>query len=269
MDPIRAFTQILADADGPGGPVALDSAAACIAAAARGEERFEPDSGVEALDALAAECPAVDFATLARWLFVTEAFAGNREDYTDPRNSYLPDVLDRRLGIPITLTLVMMEVGRRRGIGVLPIGMPGHFLAGDALDPERFCDPFHGGVLLDRAGCERRFVELHGPAVAFRVEMLAPVTHAMLLDRMLANLQHRAFSERHRDLAWLTRLRLAIPGRSPLEAEALAGLLAESGHWALSRREYDTLLAAARARNDAPAQARIERALVALRARAN
>ena len=70
-----------------------------------------------------------NIARLNRLLFEEEHFAGNEEEYDDPRNSYLNDVLDRRIGIPITLSLVYQEVARRRGLPVVGVGFPGHFLA--------------------------------------------------------------------------------------------------------------------------------------------
>ena len=72
-------------------------------------------------------CSAGELSTL---LFVAEGFRGNESDYSDPRNSFLDDVLDRHLGIPITLSVVMLEVGRRCGLQLHGVGMPGHFLVG-------------------------------------------------------------------------------------------------------------------------------------------
>src|SRR5438876_10947467 len=89
-------------------------------------------------------------------LFRTCGFAGNREDYYDPRNSFLNDVLDRRQGIPITLSLVLIEVGKRLGLAVEGIGLPGHFIAGARLDDSQiFLDPFNGGALLTPESCEK------------------------------------------------------------------------------------------------------------------
>ena len=81
----------------------------------------------------------------------TEGFAGNTDDYGDPRNSFLDDVLDRRLGIPITLSVLMLEVGRRRGVVLHGVGMPGHFLVGG--EPGEWFDPFHDGARLDIGDC--------------------------------------------------------------------------------------------------------------------
>ena len=86
-------------------------------------------------------------------LFGVIGFAGNRDDYYDPNNSYLHQVLERRLGIPITLSLLCMEVGRRAGVPVLGIGMPGHFLVRHRDEENYFVDAFHGGVLMNRDEC--------------------------------------------------------------------------------------------------------------------
>src|SRR5947207_977668 len=99
---------------------------------------------LQRLDGLAGRCDAVD------------RFDGDRDDYYNPRNSYLPDVVDQTRGIPITLSVLAMEVGRRLRIPVTGVGMPGHFLVGDARHPDRFGDPFNAGAILDRTTCERR-----------------------------------------------------------------------------------------------------------------
>ena len=91
-----------------------------------------------------------------RHLFDEHGYAGNEADYTDPRNSYLDRVLDRRLGIPITLSVLMMEVARRNGVVLHGIGMPGHFLVGEP-DGRTFYDPFHHGRQLDADGARDVF----------------------------------------------------------------------------------------------------------------
>src|SRR5260370_14557236 len=95
---------------------------------------------------------------LARFLFGDRGFAGNDVDYADPRNSFLDEVLRRRLGIPITLSVLMIEVGRRRSVPLQAVGMPGHFLVGGG--PGRFRGPFHGGVALGREDCRAPFEKL-------------------------------------------------------------------------------------------------------------
>ncbi len=114
-------------------------------------------------------------------------FHGNRDDYYDPRNSFLNDVLDRRTGIPITLSLVYIEVGRRAGLELVGVGMPGHFLVGCADRSDLYVDAFSEGALLTRADCAARLRELQ-PEVVFRPEFLEPVGPRLVLTRMLNNL---------------------------------------------------------------------------------
>ena len=114
-------------------------------------------------------------------------FRGNHEDYYDPRNSFLNDVLDRRTGIPITLSLVYIEAGRGAGLELVGVGMPGHFLVGVAGRNDLYVDAFSGGALLTRADCAAQLRELH-PDIAFQPGFLAPVSPRQILVRMLNNL---------------------------------------------------------------------------------
>src|SRR4051812_19787801 len=100
---------------------------------------------------------------LSRYLFHDLGFRGNERDYYDPRNSYFNEVLDRRTGLPITLSLTAMEVGKRAGLAVLGVGLPGHFIA-KAIDEreEVLFDPFHGGRRLTPRDCERLAEEASG-----------------------------------------------------------------------------------------------------------
>src|SRR5713101_5501637 len=92
---------------------------------------------------------------LCRYLFHEMGFRGNTRDYYDPRNSYLNQVLDRRTGIPISLSAVAMAVGQRAGLQVVGVGLPGHFIAkAVAEDREVLFDPFHGGRLLTPTDCQ-------------------------------------------------------------------------------------------------------------------
>ena len=140
---------------------------------------------------------------LAEALFVTEGFAGNTSEYSDPRNSLLDDVIDRRLGIPISLSVLMIEVGRRIGLALHGVGMPGHFLVGVDEDPEVFVDPFHAGRVLDVDGCRAIFAALQGPDAPFSPAYLAPTGPRAILLRVLNNLQ-RSYLERSAvDAVWV------------------------------------------------------------------
>ena len=122
-------------------------------------------------------------------LFGVIGFSGNRDDYYDPRNSYLNHVLDRRLGIPITLSLLCIEVGRRAGVPILGIGMPGHFVIRHRDEPNFFVDAFNGGLLLSQDECGALMREAAGDAVRLEAHHLNPVTPREILARILRNLK--------------------------------------------------------------------------------
>src|SRR5262245_44832287 len=157
--PHTRFTELMALPD----PAVDLGEAALLAAAVVGEyAELDVPSYLGRLDALGAEARArldghaVDgpqaASRLCRFLVDEAGFRGNSEDYYDPRNSFLNDVLDRRTGIPITLSTVFMEVGRRAGLTVEGVGLPGHFLvrvAGPA--GGHLVDPFHGAAFLGPA----------------------------------------------------------------------------------------------------------------------
>jgi len=127
---------------------------------------------------------------LREFLFEEAGFRGNAHEYFDPRNSFLNDVLDRKLGIPITLSLVLIEVGRRLGLEIHGIGLPAHFIVGIHMDGcQVLLDPFHGGTLLTAEGAQELVSRVLGRPVTLQEEDFAPVTKRQLLTRMLANLK--------------------------------------------------------------------------------
>lgn len=122
-------------------------------------------------------------------LFGVIGFTGNRDDYYDPNNSYLNRVLERRLGIPITLSLLCIEVGRRAGVPVLGIGMPGHFLIRHREEENYFVDAFNGGVLMNRDECGAVLRQAAGEDARLEERHLNPVTPREILARVLRNLK--------------------------------------------------------------------------------
>ena len=117
---------------GPESECRLDLGAMLIAAHARRD--LDVDEQLTRLDKLAASCGEPTLDGLTRHLFQEEELQGDIEEYSHPRNSLLDSVLDRRRGIPITLSVVVLEVGRRLGVPLEGIGMPGHFLVRDKVD---------------------------------------------------------------------------------------------------------------------------------------
>jgi regulator of sirC expression with transglutaminase-like and TPR domain len=159
---------------------------------------------------------------LSAFLFHEEGFAGAREAYADPRSSFLNDVVERRTGIPITLSLVYLEVGRRLGLEVQPVGFPGHFLCKVPLPGaagglpeggELVIDCFSRGQLLGRAELEQRFKAAVGPGHAFDARALRPATPKEIVARMLENLRqlYEQQGDLPRALSAVDRALLVVP----------------------------------------------------------
>jgi regulator of sirC expression with transglutaminase-like and TPR domain len=211
----------------PEGEIPLDEASFVIAAQA------EPDLDVAAqiarLDDLAAPLGRATTEQVCRLVFGSLGFRGDHETYDDPRNSFLNRVLDRQLGIPISLSVLLMEIGRRCGVHLEGVGMPGHFLVRDPDRPDLLIDAFSGGRRLHPDACAQLLQTVVGSEVALQPALLAPVGTRAILARMLANLDQsfRRRENRH-GARWATRLRAAIPGLPTVEqiamAESLAGL---------------------------------------------
>src|SRR5262249_4003203 len=122
-------------------------------------------------------------------MFLEIGFQGNAENYYDPRNSYLNEVLDRRLGIPITLSLVYMEVAKRIGFQLHGVGMPGHFIVKHrAGSGEIFIARFNEGRMRNEGDCANLVAEMSGGKLQIRPEHLVAATKKQILTRMLANL---------------------------------------------------------------------------------
>lgn len=225
--------------------------------AATGRSEVDPDAIPGRLDTVAAELGATggDAAVLCAALFGAGGFAGDVSDYYDPRNSLLDQVLDRRLGIPITLAVVAIEVGERLGIPLAGVGMPGHFLIGDAgsseemgepgsRGPVRWFDAFDGGRELDADGCARVFRRLHGPTVPFQRSMLAAVDAHTVVDRVLNNLLGARTRRRDRSgSADVLALRAAMAPADLTRRQQLAAGLAAAGRFDEAAAIHDQLTA--------------------------
>ena len=237
MDATARFAEIIAR---PAEQVPLDEAVLLVAAHAH--PGLDVAAQRERLDRIAAGCPAPTLDGLLEHLFRDLGFVGNLRDYADPRNSYLDDVLDRRTGIPITLAVVAIEVGRRLGVPLAGVGMPGHFLLRDKVDPTVFVDPFARGRLLDAAGCEAAFHQVHGARARFDPRFLDPVDSHAIVGRVLANLRATFTQRKDRAaLAWTLRLRTLVPGIPVEERADLATVLASRGQFAAAAGEFDRL----------------------------
>jgi regulator of sirC expression with transglutaminase-like and TPR domain len=201
-DAVREFAEYVAR---PAEEIHLDKASLLLA---RTEyPALDLPSQLARLDALAArvECnacgsPHANIASLNHLLFEEENFTGNEEEYDDPRNNFLNDVLDRKKGIPITLSIVYQEVARRCGLPVVGVGFPGHFLA-KYLAPsgEILLDPYHGGVIVSLQDCEEKLKAQFGEEAELMPAYLEVSSTKQILLRMLNNLKGSYF--RRKDLA--------------------------------------------------------------------
>jgi regulator of sirC expression with transglutaminase-like and TPR domain len=195
-------------------------AESCFVLAAQLGHRQPVDDGLASMAALtdqvadaAAAAGPVDLDAIADVLFATLGFAGDAGVYYDVRNSMLPDVLRRRVGIPITLGIVLIEVAERLDVVATGVGMPGHFLVGDGAAPTRWIDAFDHGRRLDARGAEARFRVIHGETATFDPAFLAPTPRPQILARVLANLAgvFRTIGDPTR-LVRALELRCDIPG---------------------------------------------------------
>jgi hypothetical protein len=261
MEPRARFVEAV---NRPASEVPLDVAALCIAACAH--RGLDVDVCLARLDAIAARCPAPTFDAVRTHLFADEGFAGNIDHYDDPENSFLDSVLERRLGIPISLSVLMVAVGARLGVDARGVGMPGHFLVIDGERGDVWCDPFHGGALLDAAGCRRRFETVYGGALAFQRAFLSPTPPTSIVARMLANLERGELATDPVQRAWMCELHLAIPGTSFREQLELADQLARTGDVVRAAVVFDGL--ADRAESDPAEAAAADTAAAKLRTRA-
>ena len=122
-------------------------------------------------------------------LFEELGFRGNRDKYYDPRNSFLNEVIDRRTGIPITLTIVYIEVAKRIGLFIEGVGMPNHFIARHAAATgDVFIDVFNGGRLMGEMGCAEMLAEISKGKLSLQPEHLMAVTKKQILTRLMMNL---------------------------------------------------------------------------------
>jgi regulator of sirC expression with transglutaminase-like and TPR domain len=184
-------------------------------------------------------------AALNHVMFEEANLLGNREDYYDPRNSFLNDVLDRGLGIPITLSIIYMEVAKRIGFPLSGVGMPGHFLLKHYGDDgqEILIDCFNRGDILSRQDCQSRLDEIYSGEMALRPEFLHPISRRQILTRMLNNLKTVYLSTRtFRKALVIADLILVIHPRSAEDVKQRALLRYSMGMHALAAEDLDEYL---------------------------
>lgn len=178
---------------------AIDLASAALLIAAEEYPQLVIESYLRRLDLLAERvrdrlsdetAPVLVLQDLSRVLFMEEGFHGNEEDYYDPRNSFLNDVLDRHIGIPITLSIIYLEVGWRLGLPLEGVNFPAHFLVGYRGEALRLLiDPYHTGLVRFEDEAQALLDSAYGGRVQLRPEFLRAASRKEILARLLSNLK--------------------------------------------------------------------------------
>lgn len=231
----------------------IDLAKAALYIAQEEEPSIYPEEYLNALDTMASEVqerlpeqlyPLRIIQTINRYLYQDLGFTGNSADYYDPRNSLLNYVIDRRTGIPITLSLVYLEIARRIDFPMVGIGMPGHFLIQpDFEEAGIYVDAFNGGEVLFPEDCQAKLSQIYGQPIEMQSEFLASVSHKQFLGRMLGNLKAIYLSQRDalRTLATVERILLLFPD-APAERRDRGILYYQLGRWTEAREDLEAYL---------------------------
>lgn len=213
---------------------ALLSLAGC-----RPGSQVDEREALAALDGVAAMVSGATTGAVCDAVFAGAGYRGDGSDYHDPDNSLLDRVISRRVGMPITLSVVVIAVARRVGVAVDAIGAPGHFLI---RDPERleFRDPYGGGARIDGAALRESLDRLH-PAAGGVDDLLAPIGPVAILSRVLNNLQNSYASRAVRSLDWVLDVRLALPESVHGDPLLLATLCERRGRFGDAARIFARL----------------------------
>lgn len=225
MEPIDRFAAVMSQQ-----VPTLDEALFTVAWALRPE--VDVLDQLTRLDDLAASCPSPTVDGVLRWLFRgPQPFMGDRTSYDDPANSLLHRVLDRRRGLPISLSVLAIEVGRRVGVELVGVGMPAHFLVGEphpnTMTPLRWFDCFDGGRVLDAEACRSLYRQMSGGDQRFDMRWLSATPNRHIVVRVLTNL--KAAAQRRGDtemLRTVMRLRVVLPELAVAEGDELQRLMA-------------------------------------------
>jgi regulator of sirC expression with transglutaminase-like and TPR domain len=199
----------------------------------------------ELRDRLPAEAyPLKILRAMSEYLFAARGFVGNSQNYYDPRNSFLNQVLDRRTGIPITLSLVYLELAKRIDFPMAGVAMPGHFLLRPTVeDMAIFVDAFHKGEILFEEDCRDRLQLMYGLEARLLPHHLDPIGPRPFLARMLMNLKviYLQQQDMPRALAAIERILLVMPD-SLLERRDRGLIYYQQGHLAAAREDLRVYL---------------------------
>lgn len=201
----------------------IDLAKAALYFALEDDTEFDPDEYLNTLDIMADDVretlpetlyPLQIIKSINNYLYNDLGFTGNAIDYYDPRNSFLNQVIERRTGIPITLSLIYLEIAKRINFPMVGIGMPGHFLIRpDFPEAGIYVDAFHQGEILFPQDCQARLAEIYGQPVELQPQFLATISNKQFIGRMLTNLKAIYLSQNKglKAIAVIERILLLFP----------------------------------------------------------
>ena len=252
MNTAITYRQLFADMVGRLGDD-IDLARGALYIAGEDCQDVDVEGSIQTLDDLALRAsegldPSMDLPTklerLSLFLGPKEGFRGDKTDYYNPQNAYLNRVLERKKGIPITLSLIYMEVGLRLGIVCEAIGLPGHLVI-RAGDPSMglYMDPFHRGRLLSKDDCLELMGRIYGGRVELRDEFFRPYTKKQFLVRILANLKnmHVRLRDYTKALAAVDRMALIDPNMGSNLKER-AWIFSQTGQYRKAIKDLEAFL---------------------------
>ena len=232
----------------------IDLAKAALYIAQEEYPDLDPDEYLNALDTMADELqdhlpqqryPLRIIQSINQYLYDDLGFTGNVTDYYDPRNSFLNEVIERRVGIPITLSLVYLELAKRIDFPMVGVGMPGHFLIRpDLPEMETFVDAFNQGEVMFPQDCQAKLSQIYHQPVTLQPEFLESVSNRQFLARMLANLKVIYIQQEklEKALAVVERILLLFPG-IPEELRDRGLIYYQLGQWLAAVADFETYLA--------------------------
>ena len=231
----------------------IDLARASLYIAQEEYPQIDPEVYIQSLDGMAQELskrlpastyPLVIIQNINQYLYDDLGFNGNNSDYYDTQNSFLNKVIERRLGIPISLSLIYLEIARRINFPMVGVGMPGHFLIRPEIEEmEIFVDTFNHGEVIFTQDCQDRLNQIYQKNIIFKPEYLAAVTKKQFLARILDNLKiiyvHQ--QEIEKALGAVERKLLLFPD-AHIELRDRGLLLFQLGYFPQAIRDLETYL---------------------------
>jgi regulator of sirC expression with transglutaminase-like and TPR domain len=215
---IASFNELVAHSDAQARELPLDQS--CLLISAVFDSAVSVEKYLLQLDAFAGRAAATAggpdsyamMGAVLRTLFAVGQFRGNERAYDEPHNGLLSSVLDRRAGIPITLSILLMEVSRRIGLRLEGVGLPGHFVVRFPDPTSRlYIDAFHHGAILDISACVALVERIYHGRVTWRDDFLAPLDHRSIVKRVLLNLKNSLSQARNYAGALIaTQLRMTL-----------------------------------------------------------